>query len=62
MSADEPTTEELEAAQAGRERTERELAGEADEPGDEHAHERRAEKARYLREQLAEQRRSDEQA
>lgn len=62
MTDGDPRTEELETAQAERARTERELADEAEQPGEEHAHERRAEKARYLREQLGEQRRADEDA
>ena len=50
-----PPTEELKAIQAERESTEREQAREADTPAEEQAHERRAEKAAYLREKLAEQ-------
>ena len=55
----EPTTEELRAVQADRERTERELAEEAPDPREERAHERRAERAAYLREKLDEQAESE---
>ncbi len=52
---DEPTTQELRALQAGREEAERERAQEADLPQEKQAAKRRAEKAAYLRDKLAEQ-------
>lgn len=52
---DEPTTQELRALQAGREEAERERAEEADLPQEKRAAQRRAEKAAYLRDKLAEQ-------
>jgi hypothetical protein len=55
----EPETEELRVEQVKRERAEREQAREADEPTDEHTHERRADKHAYLREKLAERERSE---
>lgn len=55
----EPTTEELRAVQADRERTERELAGEAADEREEQTHERRAERAAYLREKLDEKAESE---
>jgi hypothetical protein len=61
MSDDEaPTTQELRIEQIVRERTEREEAQRATTEADEHAHERRAEKAHYLKEKLDEQERSDQ--
>ncbi len=53
-------TEELRIEQAKRERDEREAAREADLPAEERAHERRAAKAAYLREKLAERAESEE--
>ncbi|HEV3001625.1 MAG TPA: hypothetical protein VGW75_12865 [Solirubrobacteraceae bacterium] len=50
-----PTTEELRAVQAEREEAEREQAGRAADPREERAHERRADRAAYLREKLDEQ-------
>jgi hypothetical protein len=47
-------TERLRAAQGERERAERRLAAAAGEPAEERAHERRADKAAYLREKLEE--------
>ena len=52
---DDPTTGELRALQADREEAEREKAADADQPDEAHAAERRAEKARYLREKLEQQ-------
>lgn len=62
MEEAEPTTEQLRAVQRSREAAEREAADDAptDEAG--RAHERRADKAAYLEERLAEQQRSDEEA
>ena len=48
-------TERLRDEQARREETERELAEEAPGPAEQAAHERRSEKADYLREKLEEQ-------
>lgn len=47
-------------AQIARERSEREEAQRATTEADEHAHERRADKAHYLKEKLDEQERSDQ--
>jgi hypothetical protein len=55
-----PETEELRIEQLARERDERARARAADEPADEHAHARRAERAAYLREKLAERAESEE--
>ena len=52
---DDPSTEELRAIQADRERDERERAEEAVEPAEARAAERRADKAAYLRQKLDEQ-------
>jgi hypothetical protein len=52
MSDEEPKTEELRKAQLRREAEEEELAQAADEDEETAQHERRAEKARYLREKL----------
>ncbi|MCA1656332.1 MAG: hypothetical protein LC713_01205 [Actinobacteria bacterium] len=60
MVDDEHTTEELRAIQAGRERAEASRALDADDPGEARASERRAEKARYLADRLAEQAESDD--
>jgi len=57
----EPTTEQLRAVQRSREATEREAAKDAPTEEAELAHERRADKAAYLEERLAEQQRSDEE-
>ena len=59
MSDDEPTTEQLKIAQAGRAAEEARQAETADEPAEERAHARRAEKAAYLRDRLAEAERSE---
>ena len=58
MIPDDPPTEELRVIQADREAAERERAREAETPAEERAHERRADKAAYLREKLDEQQRS----
>jgi hypothetical protein len=55
-------TEELRRAQAERERTEREQAEEAAAPGEARAHERRADKAGYLADKLAEAEEADRRA
>ena len=54
-----PSTEELRAIQAAREQTERELAERAPAEDEERAHERRAERAAYLRSKLDEQAESE---
>ena len=56
---DDPTTEELRALQAEREAAEREMAEQAPDPREERAHERRAERAAYLRDKLDEQAESE---
>jgi hypothetical protein len=55
-------TEELRLAQAERERSEREHAADAAEPAEAKAHERRADKAAYLKEKLAEAEDADRRA
>jgi hypothetical protein len=60
LPADEdPTTEEMRAVQAARAEEEERQAEEADQPADARAHERRADKAAYLRDRLAEAERSE---
>lgn len=54
-----PTTQELRLQQIERERSERDEARDAPTEDAERTHERRAEKASYLREKLDEQERSD---
>ena len=56
-----PSTEELRAVQAEREETERELAEDAPDEHAERTHERRAERAAYLREKLSEQAESEQE-
>jgi hypothetical protein len=58
-TSDEPTTEELRALQAERERDERRRAAQASTDADERAAVRRAEKAGYLKDRLDEQAASD---
>ena len=55
-----PKTEELRLEQIRRERTEREQAGEADERAEERTHDRRAERAAYLKEKLDKRAESEE--
>ena len=55
MPADDPKTEELRAVQADRERLERSAAARAPDEDEARAHERRAERAAYLRGKLDEQ-------
>lgn len=57
-----PETQEMRLDQLRRERDERERAGEADEPTEEHTHERRADRAAYLRKKLDERARSEDEA
>ena len=62
MDGEEPTTQDLRLGQLRREREEREQAARSDSDADEHAHERRADKAAYLRGKLAERERSEREA
>jgi hypothetical protein len=55
---DPPTTEELRAVQRDREASERDAAHDASTEAGERAHRRRADKAAYLEERLAEQQRA----
>ena len=57
-----PTTEELHIEQLDRESVERQRAGEASEKADRNTHERRADRAAYLREKLGERAASEEEA
>ncbi|MDQ3741565.1 MAG: hypothetical protein M3389_11560 [Actinomycetota bacterium] len=57
---DHPSTEELRAVQVEREEAEREMAERAAEPREERTHERRADRAAYLRSKLEEQAEADE--
>jgi hypothetical protein len=52
---DEPEIERLKATQERRVSDERDQADRADDPEERHTHERRADKAAYLRDKLAEQ-------
>jgi hypothetical protein len=56
---DDPTTEQLRAVQARRADREAAEADEADRPEEERAHQRRSDKAAYLRDKLAEQAESE---
>jgi hypothetical protein len=58
---EEPETKEMRIEQDERERSEREHARDADQPTEEHTHERRASKHAYLRSKLAERARSEEE-
>ena len=57
-----PKTEEMHLEQIQRERREREQARGAAEPEEEKTHERRADRAAYLREKLAERAKSEDEA
>jgi hypothetical protein len=59
---EDPDTEELLIKQAARESAEREMAETAPEEDESLQHERRAEKARYLREKLDERAQSESEA
>ena len=61
-ASDEPDTGELRRVQRERETTERELAADADDPAETRQHRRRADKASYLDEKLAERERSERDA
>jgi hypothetical protein len=56
-----PRTEEMRLEQIKRERSERDQARDADEPADEEAHDRRAQRAAYLREKLDERAKSEDE-
>jgi hypothetical protein len=56
-----PKTEELRIEQIQRERSEREQAGDAAEPAEEKTHERRADRAAYLKKKLDERAKSEEE-
>ena len=62
MDGGEPTTEELRIAQLQREDAERDHAERAVSEDDTEQHERRADKAAYLREKLEERARSEREA
>jgi hypothetical protein len=55
-----PKTEEMRLDQIERERTERDQARSSSDPAEEKTHDRRAERAAYLREKLDERARSEE--
>jgi hypothetical protein len=57
-----PKTEELRLEQIERERSEREQAGESSEPAEEQTHQRRADRAAYLKAKLDERARSEEES
>jgi hypothetical protein len=57
-----PKTEELRLEQIARERAEREQAGDSLEPAEERAHERRAERAAYLKRKLDERAKSEDES
>jgi hypothetical protein len=56
-----PKTEELQIEQVQRELAEREQARDAPEPADERTHDRRAERAAYLKKKLDERAKSEEE-
>lgn len=57
-----PKTEEMQLEQIKRERTERDQARHADEPAEEKSHDRRADRAAYLREKLDERAKSEDES
>jgi hypothetical protein len=57
-----PKTEEMQVEQLHKEHVEREQAVDAAEPAEEQTHERRADRAAYLREKLDERARSEDDA
>jgi len=59
---EDPTTQELRIEQLQRERAEREAASEGVTPDDTDQHERRADKASYLREKLEQRAKSEREA
>jgi hypothetical protein len=56
-----PKTEELQIDEVQRELAERRQARESEQEGEEHAHDRRAEKHAYLREKLGDRARSEDE-
>jgi hypothetical protein len=62
MTDEEPTVEELKQRQLAQELAERDALDHADTGADADKHQRRADKARYLREKLQERERADRQA
>lgn len=62
MTADDPTVEQLKQRQLEQERLEGEALAQADTDADMDKHQRRAEKARYLRGKLQEQERADRES
>ena len=62
MAEDEPKTGELRQTQEHKVIEERELAEGAEQPAEERQHQRRADKAEYLKEKLAERERSERDA
>lgn len=62
MPDDEPDTSELRRAQRDRETSERAAEADAEEPAERRQHKRRADKAAYLKEKLAERERSERDA
>lgn len=56
-----PKTEELRLEQIKRERAEREQVGDSSEPAEERTHQRRADRAAYLRRKLDERARSEDE-
>ena len=62
MPGDEPTTRELKLEQAARERDERRREAESELPDDAKQHERRGEKAAYLKKKLAEREQAEQEA
>lgn len=62
MADDQPTLEQLKRRQRDQELAEREALAEAETDADADKHRRRADKARYLREKLAQRELADQQA
>jgi hypothetical protein len=62
MTEEDPTTQELRVEQFQREEAERERAGASTDEDEAEQHERRAEKAGYLREKLEERARAEREA
>lgn len=62
MSEEEETREVLHRRQRAQEQAEREALAKADSEAETQTHERRADKARYLREKLEQQARADQEA
>jgi hypothetical protein len=62
VSDEDPTTQELRLEQLQREAAERDRAVESDDPDETEQHERRADKASYLREKLEERAESEREA